>query len=105
MNQHTCGAIFNAYALANRLDLALDTWNELEGRGFDIGPFGSSALIKACARARDIGAALQVGWVDMCAGLFVCRLACLMTDYGTSRVLLICCLGVALPAVTAQLPL
>ncbi|WIA16154.1 hypothetical protein OEZ85_012869 [Tetradesmus obliquus] len=60
MNHHTCGAIFNAYALANRLDLALATWNELANRGFDIGPFGSSALIKACARARNIGAALQV---------------------------------------------
>lgn len=65
MNHHTCGAIFNAYALANRLDLALATWNELANRGFDIGPFGSSALIKACARARNIGAALQVCcWPD-----------------------------------------
>jgi hypothetical protein len=60
MNQHTCGAVFNAYAMVNRLDLAMATWNELAGRGFDIGPFGSSALIKACARARNIGAALQV---------------------------------------------
>jgi hypothetical protein len=62
--------VFNAYAMVNRLDLAMATWNELAGRGFDIGPFGSSALIKACARARNIGAALQVR-----AAVGVCRSA------------------------------
>lgn len=61
MNQHTCGAVFNAYALASRLDLALATWDKLSAQGFDIGPFGSSALIKACARQRNVRAALQVG--------------------------------------------
>jgi hypothetical protein len=87
MNQHTCGAVFNAYAMVNRLDLAMATWNELAGRGFDIGPFGSSALIKACARARNIGAALQVclrllgtcrkGWQDtavLCSAIVCGRL-------------------------------
>lgn len=60
MNEHTCGSLFNAFAMADRLDLALATWEGLAARGTDIGAYGASALVKACARARDVGAALQV---------------------------------------------
>lgn len=52
--------VFNAYALANRLDLALATWDRLAAQGVDIGPIGSSALMKACAREMDLHTAKQV---------------------------------------------
>jgi pentatricopeptide repeat protein len=60
LNEHTCSAVFNAYAMTNRVDLALSTWEQLAARGVDIGAFGSSALMKALARQRDIPQALQV---------------------------------------------
>jgi hypothetical protein len=44
----------------NRLDLALSTWDRLASQGVDIGPIGSSALIKACARQMDLNAAKHV---------------------------------------------
>jgi hypothetical protein len=60
-NEHSFGAVFDAYAQADRLDLAMSTWDRLAGQGVDIGPIGSSALIKACARQMDLNTAKQVG--------------------------------------------
>ncbi len=42
------------------LSLALSTWDRLSAQGVDIGPIGSSALIKACARQMDLHTAKQV---------------------------------------------
>jgi hypothetical protein len=77
-NEHSCGAIFNAYALANRLDLALSTWDSLAAAGVDIGPFGSSALIKACARQMDLQTAKQVccGWACGALRRVLCAVCC-----------------------------
>jgi hypothetical protein len=57
--------VFDAYALANRLDLSLATWDKLASQGVDIGPIGSSALIKACARQMDLDTAKQVSVLIM----------------------------------------
>eukprot|EP00775_Hariotina_reticulata_P005964 gene5964-6203_t len=59
LNEHTCSTVFNGYAMSNRVDLALSTWEQLAARGVDIGAFGSSALMKALAKQRDIPKALQ----------------------------------------------
>lgn len=60
-NEHSFGAVFDAYACAGSLHLALATWDRLSAQGVDIGPIGSSALIKACARQMDLTTAKQVG--------------------------------------------
>jgi hypothetical protein len=52
--------VFDAYACAGSLHLALATWDRLSAQGVDIGPIGSSALIKACARQMDLTTAKQV---------------------------------------------
>jgi len=60
LNEHTYAAVFGALSDVGRTDEAISIWEQLSGSNVDVGPVGASAIIKACARVRDVSNGLRI---------------------------------------------
>jgi pentatricopeptide repeat protein len=60
LNEHTFAAVFGALSSVGRTDEAVAVWEQLSAANVDVGPVGASAIIKACARTRDVASGLRI---------------------------------------------